>query len=283
MNFHIAPGRVVQDTTFIPDSRHRLTRQDMPMRRLLLALGLSAALGQSARAQAPVTVFAAASLKGAMGEISQAWVAQGHPALRVSLDSSGTLAKQIHQGAPAEIFISADEKWMDYLAKGGEIVPASRKDLLTNTLVMVAPADHARPIKLERGFDLAAILGPNGRLAVGDTASVPAGIYAKQALTKLGAWDAAAPHLAPAENVKAALVLVETGEAPAGIVYATDVQGDAKVKVIGTFPASSHDPITYPIALIGTKAASSDASAALAFIESQQGKAIFAKYGFGVE
>jgi molybdate transport system substrate-binding protein len=242
---------------------------------------LGSATAVSARAEDPVTVFAAASLKGAMGDISDAWAATGHPKLRLSLDSSGTLAKQIQQGAGAQIFISADEKWMDYLAKHSLVVPDSRKDLLTNGLVLVAPAGQGKNVTIAPGLDLASVLGPAGRLAVGDPDTVPAGIYAKQALIRLGAWAKVSGKLAPAANVKAALLLVERGEAPAGVVYRTDALGDPKVQVIGAFPASSHDPIAYPIALI-SPGGDQAASAALAFLEGKQAKIIYAKYGFGV-
>jgi molybdate transport system substrate-binding protein len=253
------------------------------MRRLLLGLAMLATWSASSRAEAPVTVFAAASLKAPLSQIADAWAAQGHPKLQVSFDSSGTLAKQIQQGAPAGIFISADQKWMDYLAKQNLVVAASRKTLLTNTLVLIAPAGQGKPIKIGPNFDLAGLLGPGGRLAVGDPATVPAGIYGKQALTWFGEWDVAAAHLAPAANVKAALLLVEKGEAPAGIVYATDAQGDPKVHVIATFPPESHDPITYPVALIAKTGETPQAGAALAFIEGKQAKAIFAKSGFGTK
>jgi molybdate transport system substrate-binding protein len=248
--------------------------------RLLLGLML---LPVAARAEEPVTVFAAASLKGALGEISDAWAQQGHPRLRISFDSSGALARQIQQGAAAHVFISADQKWMDYLVKQNLVAAGSRKNLLTNTLVLVAPADQAKPVVLKPGFDLAGLLGPKGRLSVGDPDTVPAGIYGKQALTRLGVWDQASAHLAPAANVKAALVMVETGEAPAGIVYGTDAKGDSKVAVIGTFPASSHDPITYPIALIAKLGETEPARQALRFLEGPRARAIYVKYGFGVQ
>lgn len=248
----------------------------------LISLALIAGAAP-ARAEPPVTVFAAASLQGVMAAVSHAWTSQGHPNLRVSLDSSGTLARQIEQGAPAQIFISADEKWMDRLAKQALLVPGSRKDLLTNTLVLICPADQAHPLAVKPGFDLASQLGPRGRLAVGDPDSVPAGIYAKQALIHLGVWAQVASRLAPAANVKAALLLVERGEAPAGVVYRTDALADPKVKLIGTFPNSSHDPITYPIALIGKQTGTPQAAGLLQFLEGTQARAIYAANGFGTK
>jgi len=248
----------------------------------LISLALIAGAAP-ARAEPPVTVFAAASLKSVMASVSDAWAAQGHPKLRVSLDSSGTLARQIQQGAPAQLFISADEKWMDRLAGQGLLVPASRKDLLTNTLVLIAPADQAHPVTIKPGFDLARLLGSRGRLAVGDPDSVPAGIYAKQALIRLGVWAQVSSRLAPAANVKAALLLVERGEAPAGVVYRTDALNDPKVARVGAFPDSSHDPITYPIALIGKQTGTPQAVALLQFLEGTQARAIYAASGFGTK
>jgi molybdate transport system substrate-binding protein len=233
----------------------------------------------AARAQ---TVFAAASLTDAMREIASSYAAQGHPAPVLSFASSSTLARQIEQGAPANLFASADEQWMDYLAKRGLIVPDTRRDLLSNQLVLVVPANAPKHVTIGPGFDVAGLLGPGGRLAVGDPAHVPAGIYAKQALTRLGLWASVQPHLAPAEDVRGALLLVERGEAPAGIVYATDAASTAGVMVAGTFPASSHDPVVYPFALVkgGDTPAARDF---LQFLSGSAARALFAKRGFGVE
>lgn len=250
------------------------------MRLLLIALGVLLPV-LAARAQ-PATVFAAASLTNAMQAVATAWVKQGHPAPILSFASSSTLARQIEAGAPANIFASADEKWMDYLAERHAIVPEARKDVLTNRLVLVVPAGNPVQATLGPGFDLAALLGPNGRLAVGDPAHVPAGIYAKQALTKLGLWTAVAPRLAPAEDVRAALLLVERGEAAAGIVYATDANATRAVRVAGSFPPDSHDPIRYPFAIV-RGGDTPEARALLAFIEGPEGLALFAKSGFGTE
>jgi molybdate transport system substrate-binding protein len=234
-----------------------------------------------ARAQ-ELTVFAAASLTDAMKDISVQWAQAGHPPLRMSFGSSSTLARQIEQGAPANLFASADEKWMDYLADRKLIVPDTRKDLLGNDLVLVVPADKPQHVTLGPGFNLAGMLGPNGRVATGDPAHVPVGIYAEQALKKLGIWDAVSPHLARADDVRSALLLVERGEAPAGIVYATDAAASKAVMVAGTFPTNSHDAISYPFAVI--KAGDTPESRALmTYLAGPEARAIFVKRGFKVE
>lgn len=255
------------------------------MRRRLLLLVFSGVLlgGLSARAQTnAVTVFGAASLTNALKDIAAAWAKQGHPEPRLSFASSSTLARQIEQGAPANIFASADEQWMDYLAKRNLILPHTRKDVLANQLVLVVPANRATHVTIGPGFDLAALLGPNGRLAVGDPAHVPAGIYAKQALTKLGLWPSVAQRLAPAQDVRAALLLVERGETAAGIVYATDAAVTKSVAIAGVFPPDSHDPIRYPVAIVRSGDTPA-ARALLGFIEGPNAKAIFARYGFSTE
>jgi molybdate transport system substrate-binding protein len=234
-----------------------------------------------ARAQ-ELTVFAAASLTDAMKDISTQWVKAGHQPLRMSFDSSSTLARQIEAGAPANLFASADEKWMDYLVQKNLIAVDTRKDLLGNDLVLVVPADKPLHVTIDPSFNLLALLGPSGRLAVGDPAHVPVGIYAEQALKKLGWWDAIAPRLAPTADVRAGLLLVERGEAPAGIVYATDAAASKAVMVAGTFPADSHDPVAYPFAV--TKSGDTpEARALLAFLEGPQARAVFVQRGFKVE
>ncbi len=248
--------------------------------RFLLALCLLLS-PLAARAQ-QLTVFAAASLTDAMKDVSVVWTRAGHQPLRLSFGSSSTLALQIEQGAPANLFASADQKWMDYLAGKQLIAADTRKDLLGNELVLVVPADHPRPVTITPGFDLLALLGPNGHLATGDPAHVPVGIYAQQALQKLGLWEAVAPRLAPAADVRSALLLVERGEAPAGIVYATDAAASKAVMVAGTFPANTHDPIAYPFAV--TKAGDTPVARALmTFLSGPQARAIFIKRGFKVE
>ncbi len=228
---------------------------------------------------AALTVFAAASMTNALQDIGTLWQAQGHKKIIFSFASSSVLALQIEHGAPAGMFVSADEKWMDELAGKGVIVPESRSDLVGNSLVLVELKKTLKPVTIAPGFTLAAVLGAQGRLAVGEPASVPAGIYAKQALQKLGVWNSVAGRLAPAESVRAALRLVETGEAPAGIVYGTDVRVVPTLGVAGVFPAESHDPIRYPVAL--TKAFSNkEARAFLAFLHSPQAQDVFVHYGF---
>ncbi len=235
----------------------------------------------SARAQ-ELTVFAAASLTDALKDVAAQWVAAGHPPLRLSFGASSTLARQIEQGAPANLFASADEKWMDYLADKKLLAEGTRKDLLGNDLVLVVPAGKPVHVTIGPGFDLAALLGPDGRLATGDPAHVPVGIYAEQALRKLGLWDSIQPRLARTEDVRAALLLVERGEAPAAIVYATDAAVSKAVSVAGTFPANSHDAVTYPFAV--TKAGDTpDARALMTFLAGPQARAVFLQRGFKVE
>jgi molybdate transport system substrate-binding protein len=248
--------------------------------RLLYVL-LVLLLPLTARAQ-EVTVFAAASLTDAMKDISAKWAAAGHKPLVMSFGSSSTLARQIEQGAPANVFASADEKWMDYLAQKNLIVADTRKDLLGNDLVLVVAADKPMHVTINKSFDLMALLGANGRLATGDPAHVPAGIYAEQSLKKLGMWDNVSPRLARTEDVRAALLLVERGEAPAGIVYATDAAVSKAVMIAGTFPADSHDPVSYPFAV--TKSGDTpEARALLQFLTSPPAREVFAQRGFKVE
>ncbi len=245
---------------------------------LLLAVPLAATV---ARAQ-DLTVFAAASLTDALRDIGAAWVQAGHTPFKTSFAASSTLAKQIDQGAPANLFASADTKWMDWLDGRKLIAADTRRNLLGNALVLVVPADHPATLALAPGADLAGLLGAGGRLAVGDPAHVPAGTYAAQALRKLGLWDQVAERLARTEDVRSALLLVERGEAPAGIVYATDAAVSAKVTVAGRFPADSHDPIVYPFA-VTTGGDSPAARELLAFLSGPAARAAFVKRGFKTE
>ena len=249
---------------------------------LLLACLLAAVLALAPAAQAqPVTVMAAASLTDAMTELGRAWAARGHPAPRFVFASSAVLARQIEQGAPAAVFASADEPWMDYLQTRGLIVDATRTSPIGNSLVLIAPLDRPAAVRIRPGMDLLALLGPGDRIAIGDPASVPAGAYAKAALTALGIWDAVAPRLARAENVRAALLLVERGEAPLGIVYATDAAASRRVGVAGTFPADTRPAITYPFAL--TRAGDGpDARAFFAFLTGPEAASTYRRLGFSV-
>lgn len=249
-----------------------------------LALAICLLMPLPAMAQNPqgVIIFAAASLTDALGEIGHLWVQAGHAAPRLSFAASSTLARQIESGAPASIFASADEQWADYLEKKDLLAAGTRRDLLANDMVVIAPAGRASPVSISAGTDWSALLGATGRIATGDPAHVPVGLYAKQSLTKLGAWDSLKDRIAGAEDVRGALLLVARGEAPVGIVYATDAAVSKDVAVIGTFPPDSHDPITYPFALV--KAGdSAEARALLAFIAGPQARAVFLAKGFRTE
>jgi len=229
-----------------------------------------------------LTVFAAASLTDAMKDVAGLWEQAGHPKLVLSFAASSTLARQIEQGAPANLFASADEKWMDYLADKNLIAPGTRRSLLGNDLVLIVPADKPLHVTIGPDFDFAGLLGPGGRIATGDPAHVPVGIYAEQALRKLGVWDSVGPRLARTDDVRSALLLVERGEAPAGIVYGTDAAVSKAVMVAGVFPATSHDPISYPFAV--TKAGdTAEARALLDFLGGAQARAVFVARGFKVE
>jgi molybdate transport system substrate-binding protein len=252
---------------------------------LFLLLAPALAPGLARAQQTPplqASVFAAASLTDVLGDVGKLWQQQGHPAPRLVFAASSTLAHQIEQGAPANIFASADEQWMNYLEKGGHIVAGTRHDLLGNDLVLIEPTASLKQVTIAKGFDIAAILGPNGRLATGDPAHVPVGLYAKQALTWLGVWDSVKDHIAGTEDVRGALLLVSRGEAPVGIVYATDAAVSPGVGIAGVFPADSHPPVTYPFALV--KGGDTDeAKALLAFFASPAATAVFRKAGFSVK
>lgn len=249
-------------------------------RRSLLLAGLLAPA--SALAQAPgVTVMAAASLTDALRELGQAWAAKGHSAPRFVFAASSALARQVEQGAPADIFMSADEPWADYLQERNLLLPGTRVSPLGNRLVLIAPADQPGDVVLAPGVDLLARLGPTGRIATGDPASVPVAKYAQAALTKLGVWDRVQPRLARAENVRAALLLVERGEAPLGIVYATDAAASPGVRVVGTFPEDSHPPITYPFAILA-RSDRPEVRALFAFLTGPEAVPVYRRLGFSV-
>ena len=249
--------------------------------RLLLVLALLLAPAVARAEQ--LTVFAAASLTDALGDISAIWAAQGHAAPKLSFASSSTLARQIESGAPANLFASADSKWADYLDQKHLLAAGTRIDLLRNDLVLIAPAGHAAAdTVVGPTYDFAALLGPDGRIATGDPAHVPVGIYAEQALKKFGLWDSLQRRLAPAEDVRSALLLVERGEAPAGIVYGTDAAVSKAVTIAGVFPASSHDPVSYPFAVVKSHD-TPEARALMTFLAGAQARAVFVQRGFKVE
>lgn len=252
------------------------------MRALLLLVGYGLAAlallpGAQAAERGPL-LLAASSLQGALDEVADAWAAKGHARPRLSYAASSALARQIIAGAPADIFISADEGWMDAAARAGWLRVDTRATLLGNRLVLIVPRSKAVRLDPAPGFDLARLLG-TGRLAVADTGSVPAGRYAKVALRRLGVWRSVEKHLAPAENVRAALALVERGAAPVGIVYASDAHASRRVRVAGRFPLSSHPPIRYPVAVLKA-ARHSDAKLFRDFLLSPQARAIFLRHGF---
>jgi len=244
------------------------------------ALTLGAGGGDAAADGKDVVVFAAASLKNALDEIASQWQRDTGKKVAISYAASNTLIKQIEQGAPADIFISADLDWMDYGQSKNLIKPETRSNLLGNELVLIAPKDSNVQADIRPGFDLASLLN-GGRLAMGNVDAVPAGKYGKAALEKLGAWDGVRDKIAQAESVRAALVLVSRGEAPLGIVYQTDAASDPSVKIIGTFPENTHPPIIYPIAL--TKdSTNADALAFLNYIRSPSARPSFERQGFTV-
>ncbi|HLO77293.1 MAG TPA: molybdate ABC transporter substrate-binding protein [Magnetospirillum sp.] len=242
-----------------------------------LVLGLAAT---AARAD-DVTVFAAASLTNALNDIGEMFTAKTGHVIKPSYAASSALARQVEQGAPANVFASADLKWMDYLAQAKLIVPDSRFNLLGNTLVLVAPTESKLDrMDLDAKTDIAALAGP-GRIATGNPDSVPVGLYFRQAMERAGQWKAVEPKIAGTDSVRAALALVERGEVPLGVVYATDAAVSKKVKVVGTFPAAMHDPIVYPFALVAGKETPA-ARTFLDFIRTDAAKGVFVKYGFKV-
>ena len=248
------------------------------MRRFLLLACLSVACGAAAAQE--VTLFAAASLTNALDEVLAAYSRQSGVKARTNYAASSALARQVEQGAPADIFLSADEPWMDYLAERKLIEPATRTSRLSNRLVLIVPSANPVNVVIAPGFDLAGLLGA-GRLSSGDPSNVPVGRYAQQALTKLGVWGIAEPRLARADNVRAAMVLVERGEAPLGIVYATDAAVSRQVRVAGTFPADSHPPVSYPFAIVA-KRDRPEVRALFTHLLGGEAAAVFRKHGFAV-
>jgi molybdate transport system substrate-binding protein len=249
-----------------------------PLRRILLILAVLVAVAAGLaltvtpeRPHAPL-VLAAASLQESLSAAADAWAEAGHARPVLSFAATSALARQVEAGAPADLFVSADEAWMDILQQKGLIAPASRDTFLANRLVLVTAAANIGAISVRRTLATQPV-------AMADPSSVPAGKYAKAALDAMGLWDAARGHVAAAENVRAALALVERGAAPLGIVYATDARASDKVRVVGVFPESSHPPITYPVARL-KGSSSPDAETFRRFLVSPKGQAIFARYGF---
>ena len=225
-----------------------------------------------------LTVFAAASMKNALDDVDAAYTAKTGVKISASYAASSALAKQIEQGAPADIFVSADTDWMDYAIGKKNINVSTRVDLLGNSLVLIAQKDSKIDhVTIGQGFDLSTLAG-DGKIATGDVKAVPVGKYAQAALEKLGAWQAAAPKFAMAESVRSAMALVARGEAVLGIVYSTDAKVEPGVKIVGTFPADSHPAIIYPVAATAT--AKPESSEYIAFLKTSAAKAIFEKYGF---
>jgi len=257
------------------------------MTRVLVACGLvfTWGLGQPADAQpntpadttTTLVVFAAASLVDALDEVDQSFREQTNYKVKTSYAASSVLAKQIEAGAHADVFFSADLQWMDYLEQRGQLRAGTRRDVLGNSLVLVAPVDSKVNLKIAPGFALVQALG-GGRLAMADPESVPAGLYGKEALTKLGVWEQVKSRLAPAENVRAALAYVARGETPLGIVYKTDAQADGHVRLVDVFPEGTHSPIIYPVAV--TVNARPQAMKYLDFLLSDSAQQIFTRHGF---
>jgi molybdate transport system substrate-binding protein len=253
--------------------------------RLCAAIALAAAMflpsPAGAQDKPPLLVFAAASLKNALDEVIDAWTKQSGTAVRASYAASSALAKQIEEGAPADLFLSADLQWMDYVEQKKLIRAGTRQSLLGNSLVLVAGKDSKLgDVRIDDKLDLAKLLG-DGRLSVAGVEAVPAGRYAKAALTKLGQWASVEKKLAEAENVRAALVLVSRGEAPLGIVYRTDAAADAGVKVVGTFPAGSHPAIVYPVGVIDSSK-NPNAEGYRKYLSGAEARKLFEKHGFTI-
>ena len=260
-----------------------LVRLSLRHARLLFASGvlMLAAITAPALAQdkAPLTVFAAASLKESLDEAAATYEKKTGTPVRVSYAASSALARQIEQGAPADVFFSADLEWMDYLQQRNKLDAAQRRNLLGNHLVLVAPKASTAKVDLKRAGSIATALGADGRLAMGQTASVPAGKYGKASLQALGQWDSVQTRLAESESVRAALMLVSRGEAPLGIVYASDARAEANVRVVATFPDDSHPPIVYPVAALRGER-NAQAQAFVEWLGSKEADAIFRKRGF---
>lgn len=244
----------------------------------LLMLAVALASGPAMARADPPLVLAAASLQEALTAAADAWAAKRHQRPVLSFAASSALARQAIAGAPADMFISADDAWMDAVAQAGAIRPGTRAVLAANRLVLIAPRSSRVALRIGRDFPIARALG-NGRLAIADPDAVPAGRYGRAALAALGVWPSVAERIARAENVRSALALVERGEAPLGIVYATDARASKAVRVVGLFPGNTHPPIVYPVALLKA-GRSADAEPFRRFLIGREGRAIFAAHGF---
>lgn len=245
---------------------------------LAAALGMLAAAAPANAQQRGPLVLAAASLQESLNAAADAWARSGHPRPVLSFAASSALARQVEAGAPADLFVSADEAWMNELDRRKLLRRGSRVSFLGNRLVLIAPANSPVTLRIAPRFPLAHALR-GGRLAMADPAGVPAGLYGQQALTRLGVWPQVMGSVARAESVRAALALVARGAAPLGIVYATDARAEPAVRMVGLFPAASHDPITYPVAVLA-RATHPDAEGFRRFLLSSEAKAIFVRFGF---
>lgn len=246
------------------------------MRTLLRRLLLLVLLPLGVHAEAPARIYAAASLTNALTDIAGQWTQAGHPKPVLVFAASSALAKQIDNGAPADVFASADGKWMDYLAERRKIDRSSRAELLANELVLIAPVGKEIAVEMKPGFDLAGAF--TGKLCTGEPDVVPVGTYGKQALTALSWWTALAPRVVGTDDVRTALAFVERGECPLGIVYATDAATSSKVTVVGRFPREAHTPIVYPFALV--TGARPESRAFLDYLQTDAARGIFKRYGF---
>jgi len=247
--------------------------------RSLLAATLMIAPGVLC-AEQPVRVFAAASLTNALGDIAAQWQKSGHPALSLAFGASSTLAKQIEAGAPVDLFASADLSWMDYLVSRDRIVPGSRVNLLGNDLVLIVPKDHRFPVTMAAGFELGRAF--SGKLCTGEPGVVPVGTYARQSLEYLGWWAGLAERIVGTDDVRTALVFVERGECPAGIVYATDAKVSKEVETAFHFDPKTHEPIVYPLVLLKAAEKNESARKLYTFLSSPEARAVFERHGFTV-
>lgn len=264
----------------IKRSKQRFMKQ---LARIVLTLAVLCTGSPShaaAPAREPLMIFAAASLTDSLQQVADAYTKASGVPVKLSFAASSALAKQIESGAQVDVFLSADEEWMDYLDRKELIDRSTRRDLLGNRLVLVAPRESTGQLKLGPGAPLIGMLGRTGRIAVGDPDSVPAGRYAKAALTSLGLWSVAEPRLVRADNVRVALLYVARGEAPLGIVYETDAIAEPRVRIVDRFPESSHRPIRYPVAVVAN--ARPAAKSFLAFLSGPEAQSIFANTGFTV-